>query len=141
MPRPGTPVVHPRMLDSLRTVAQGAQSGTCQLLRPSDAPPALNPSTLAYEPGPPVVLWSGPCRVQPQSRSGAQVVDAAGEQVTLSGYQVTVPISAGQVVVDDLVLITASADPQLVGRTLRVTDVSYGDLQAERHLDCEDDQG
>lgn len=141
MPRPGSAIVHPGMLDRLRPVAEGAMAGTCELLRPSTGERALDDTTGTYVAAPPTVLWTGPCRVQPRSRSVASDVEAGGEMVTLADYQVTVPVSAPAVGVDDLVRVLTSVDPQLADKTLRITDVATGDYQLERQLTCEDDQG
>lgn len=140
MPRPGSTVVHPRMLDHLRPIPESAMAGTCELQRPAGGEQVLDDTTGTYDAAAPSVLWTGPCRVQPRSRSVVSDVEAGGEMVTLADYQVTVPVSATAVGVDDLVHVLTSVDPQLAGKTLRITDVATGDYQLERQLTCEDDQ-
>jgi hypothetical protein len=51
---------------------------------------------------------------------------------------VTIRYDAATIHVGDLVGITASVDGGLVGRQLRVADVTYGSEQCERDLTCEE---
>lgn len=143
MPRPGSTVVHPGMLAQLRSVAEAAMTSTCELLRPTSATGkgAFNAASGTYAAAAPTELGTSTCRVQPGSRSAAGVTDVAGQETTLADYQVTVPVSAPTLAVDDLVRIVMSPDPDMVGRTFRITDVSYADFQAERHLTCQDNEG
>lgn len=143
MPRAGTAVVHPKMLETLRAVAEAAMTSTCKLLHPTSqtGKGPFNEESGTYPDAEPTLLGTVACRVQPGSRSAAGVVDVAGEETTIADYQVTVPISAPAVTVDDIVHILTSPDAQMVGRRFRITDVSYADFQAERHLTCQDNEG
>lgn len=143
MPRPGTPVVHPRMLEHLRPTIVATMAHTAELARPTSptGAGAFDPETGTYPAAEPTALWSGPCRVQPLSRSGIATPEAGGDLVTTVDYQVTVPFDAPRAQVDDLLTITAGPDPQLLTRTFRVTDAAVGDLQLERHLLCQLDGG
>lgn len=141
MPRPGTPVIHPSMLTkTLRPIAERAQTGWCQLLRPASGQGVLDPETLTYSADAADLVWSGPCRFQPKARALANVVQAGEQPVTQSENQVSIPITAPEPKVNDLLKMIASSDPGIVRKVFRVVSVSFGDLQGERHLTCQDNE-
>jgi hypothetical protein len=83
------------------------------------------------------VLYAGRCRVKPRDNTGRDV--EAGEQsVALFRYVVSVPISAIEFDVNDVVKVTASVlDPALDGLELRVTQPTLGSQITARRLGCE----
>jgi hypothetical protein len=131
MPRPGTPVVHPRMLAAVRAVHTGAM-----IARPTGET-VVSDDGLTVTTAPPAVRYAGPCRVMPFA-DGARVREVADRPVTLRVYRVFVPWDAGPVEVDDVVDVTDSQDPDLPGRVLRVMDSPGATLEAERALLCEE---
>lgn len=80
--------------------------------------------------------YSGPCRVKP--RESDQNVEAGAESISLWPYTVSVPVAAVGIDVDDVVTVTdCPLDPSLVGRTLRVRQVTQGSFITARRLGCE----
>lgn len=121
-----------------RPVATATMTATCTIGRAG--PGTYDPVTMQYGDNTSTLIYSGPCRVQ-QRTSAETTADVVGQQVTTRSYLVAVQYDAGQVEVDDIVTVTDSADAQLTGRRLRVTDVQYGSAQWQRDLYCEDFQG
>jgi hypothetical protein len=139
MPLPGTSPIHPRWSQHHRSTATAALRGTCTITRP--APPAsYNDVTMQYTSGTPTTVYEGPCRVQALAAADARV-RFGGQDVALRQYLVVVRAETA-VEVDDVVTVTAAADdPTLVGRRLRVLDVTRGTETWERDLLCQDWQG
>lgn len=79
--------------------------------------------------------FTGACRVQALTNTRGYDTDAAEEQVSVSGYLVTVTATVVPAS-GDLVEVTDSGDVLLDGRTLRVRDVVQGSLVVERDLFC-----
>ena len=140
-PLPTSRVIHPRMLPSLRPVAQGAQTASCTVKAPQTGPGTFNETTGRYTPTAGATLYSGPCRVQALARRGAEPALVGDNPQTLMLYQVTLPWSAAAVTVDCTVALTAGYDDELLTKTLRVVEVAYADLQAERRLLCQLNEG
>lgn len=137
MPRPGTPTVHPLMLDGIRSVAEAFMNGTGRLVRPSRQDPSIDPVTLQLTEADLEVIWEGPCRYQPNATTDRRVV--AGENLnTTTRSQLTLPWAAAEARVDDLWVMTGSNDAAMVGKSFRVIEVAFGEFQAERHLTVED---
>lgn len=78
-----------------------------------------------------------PCRVQAMPTDNKTVV-VGDDVVTLHRYRVGIEAGAAQVLVDDVVTVTASADTPLVGRHLVVRAVNYDTFLGRRLLLCED---
>lgn len=109
---------------------------TCTITAPA-AGEVYDPGTDSYVTPAGAVRYTGPCRVKPRDNAD-RVVDAAGQSVSLWPYVVSVPLLATEEVqLDDVVTITASADPAAVGLRLRVRDVPRGALLTARRLACE----
>lgn len=140
MSLPGTRVIHPDMLARLRPVASGSLVDECTISRPSTAEPTWNAGLGRSVPAAPTAVFTGVCRVQPRPTDD-RVVSAGEEPVTLRSYYVELPWDTDEVLVDDLITITASADADLAGRVLRVADIAYTSLHVVRHLICEDNLG
>ncbi len=138
MPRPGTPVIHPQMLDAIRPVAEAAMRGTCRLLRPSGPPLVMDEETLRLRPRPTELLWEGPCRYQPRSDTTNRTLQAGERPVTTTQNQLTIPWSAPEAHVDDEIEMCTSADPTVIWKRFRVVNVAFGEYQAERHLSVQD---
>jgi hypothetical protein len=63
--------------------------------------------------------FSSACKVQARELQSTES-DAGGHESTAVRLSIHLPVSAGQVSVDDQIVVTASQDPQLVGRVFRV---------------------
>ena len=87
-----------------------------------------NPGGLDYTTGlvidPDTTIYTGKARV---SRTTGDVPMLLGdEQEYFQHVEVSIPLSAPQVIIDDMVEITSSKDPHVVGRLFRVTDTVLG---------------
>jgi hypothetical protein len=98
--------------------------------------------TGTYAPDTVVFVYSGPCRVD--SLSGAARVRVGEEAVIQSGYWVFLPTDATDVMSEDIVIVSASEDGNMVGRELTVKknmgNFSPNTANAMRALLCEDFQ-
>lgn len=88
-------------------------------------------------------VYTGKARIRPQSISEAQTQRAGEAADLLDEYLVSVPFSASGIRVDDIFTATASADPDLVGLSLRIIGVVRGTAVTARRLRCrvEADEG
>lgn len=66
-------------------------------------------------------IYTGKCKVQLQTIAASNAQEVGGAVITQTTRRVDLPMSAPEVEVNDLVDITTSLDPQLVGKTFRVT--------------------
>lgn len=138
MPLPSTRPIPDGWDDHHRPVATAAMTATC--VAGTLTPGAYDPVTLQY--GAPVLTtkYTGPCRVQ-QRTGQEQTSTSAGQTITTRSYLVALEHDADTIAVDDVVDITDAVDTGLVGRRLRVLDVSYGSNQWQRDLTCQDFEG
>lgn len=124
---------------SLRPVAAGTMTATVQVRHPGTTT-VFDPETqqTVVTPLPPYAT-DIPARVLAVT-SMEHTVDAAGDTVHVRGYLITVPVDFdtadpdGGVAEEDLVEVTATDDPALVGRTLAVNDLIRGSNVVERDL-------
>lgn len=78
-------------------------------------------------------VYTGKCRVQ--TRGLATYSPNVGQQRTdIFTAELQVPIDVTDVKVNDVVEITASLDPFLVGHTLRINNLAYGTHKTARRL-------
>lgn len=115
-----------------RREAEALMVDECTVHRPGDPVTdyftgvVTTPRTLVYE---------GRCKVQ-QTISQASNASVGGHQFTVQDSRVDFPVSAGPLLVDDVVTLTVSAlDPQIVGRVFRVGELfhkSYATAQRTR---------
>ena len=135
MPLASTRVIHANWAAHHRPVAQGAMTAECtisSLGTLSGWDPVTGPTPAL----PPVVLYTGPCRVQSRvARAGE--ADAAGQPVTRRPYLVAIPAVSADIPVTARVHMDAcTGDTHLVGKTLTVGDVVYAAERFERDLTC-----
>jgi hypothetical protein len=69
-------------------------------------------------------VYQGKCRIQ-QRRSQAREEDAGEAYILVQAVELQLPVSLTGLQVDDQVTVTASRDPDLVGRLFRVHDLAY----------------
>lgn len=120
----------------LQTDVLATLSDVCNVTGVGAGEPVFDPDTGTYvSPNPEVIHAALPCRVAPWTAT--RVVQAGEEPVSLGAYHVTVPVSATGIDVDDIVIITASDDADLVGIQLRVTEAFLNSLGVQRRLACE----
>lgn len=132
--RPGTEVVPTGWEAAHAAPAAGTMTATVEIRQPGGTQEwdDASESTVTVPFAPYATVAA---RVQALTND-AQVVDAAEQSVTVSGYLVTVPADTSPAR-GHLVTVTATNDPLLEGRELRVTDVVLGSLRFERDLFCD----
>lgn len=138
MPLPNSGLLHPRFHENLRrsAVADAGLPDQCTVHRASASTGAVG-ERLVWSPAAADLLYDGACRVQPEPTQDRMV--AAGDTpVTLHRYRASIRSDADQVLVDDVLTVTVSADPQLVGRPLVIRDVVFDTFQVHRYLLLED---
>lgn len=140
MPFDTTTVIPAGWSEHHRPVTEGAMGATIRLETPGNS--TWDPITGATD-GTPVVVWTGPARVQQQATAPA-ARDAAGQLVIATTYLVVIPQDAPTPAVDTTTVVVtavdANGDPDVVGRRLIVRSVETGSLTWERDLTCEYDQ-
>lgn len=82
------------------------------------------------------LVYSGPCRHRPAG--GDRVVIAGDTPVSLARFDHWLPWDATGIKVDQIVTMTMSASPHIVGRTYRVADVLGGSDAEALKLSVED---
>lgn len=146
MPRPagraGSQVIHPGWAASNRPAATSVLADWCSITRPGVGDPTFDPATgTTSAPAPSVVVTALRCRVEVAPARGPEQ-SAFGEQtVTSRGYVVQIPWDWTDVAVDDVLTVTVSGDPGLVGRALRVLSVAAPSLQWSRVLHAIESEG
>lgn len=83
-------------------------------------------------------VYSGKCRLKPSVLSADRVAQAAERQIALWPFSVSLPVDVTDVELDDVVTVTASQDPSLVGVRLRIRSVARGTYLTARRVDCEE---
>jgi hypothetical protein len=118
----------------------GLLTDTCSVVRRTSG--AFNDTTGTYAAPTDTSVYSGPCRVD--SISGAARVRIGEEAVIQSGYWVFLPPDADDARPEDIVIVTASEDGNMVGRELAVkknyANFSPNTANAMRALLCDDVQ-
>jgi hypothetical protein len=134
MPRPNSPVIPDGWEAHHRPVAEATMTATCTVARVLAGTFNGVEGKSAYPT--PSNIYTGACRVQAASRF-ALLAQAGEKPTTTRHYLVSIPLSATQPQVNDLVTVTAATDAALVGLRLIVTDIKGGSLVWERDLVCE----
>ncbi len=113
---------------------------TCTITRPGAGAGTFNPATGETAPAARATVYTGRCSVTPRDSVG-QEQPAAGQMITEAMVDVAIPYGVTAVEVDDTVTVTASLDPDLIGRELVVRSVRAYTSATARRLVCTDDQG
>lgn len=131
----GALVIDPRWNDFHRPTATASMDAACIITRPTGTGTTDDDGT--YTPSQGTTIYTGVCRVVTMVRTDA--VQVAGEaQETHRRLQVGIRYDAPEIRIGDLVDITMTADPQLLGRKLRVLEIAYGSEQWQRNLICDE---
>ena len=116
-----------------RVAAERLMTDTCTITRPGvrtwDAASGTYTQTSA-------TVYTGKCRVRVLT-PGDETAQAGEEQVSLWRYVVSVPLTVDPRLNDEVALDT-SADATLVGRVLRVRQVTRGSQITARRMVCEE---
>lgn len=107
-----------------RAAAEAIMVDSCTITRSTGEVGALDPATGLQTPTAPTTVYTGKCRVQTYEAQEAR--PASGQHVfSVQRYSVHIPAGT-QVRVDDQVTISsATLDPDLTGRTYRVTGLLH----------------
>lgn len=108
---------------------------TCTVTRAA-AGRTFNPTTNAYTSSAPATIYAGDCMVRRTDRSGNDT-EAGEREVRIQDLEVKLPADTAVAEGDDIT-ITASPDPALVGKTLKVTGVLSDDWQISRLVAVEE---
>lgn len=82
-------------------------------------------------------IYRGPVRVVGRDRTVAQMVDVASEGVMITPFVVMLPWNATGIKDGDLVTVTASTNPSLIGFRLTVTAAVRASHSVELRLQCD----
>lgn len=99
--------------------------------------PTFDPTTGQYTPSESTVAADLPCHMAPFT--GARTLDEVfgGEIVVTRNYSLKLPWDAPEIRREDVVTMTVSEDPGLVGRVFRVDQVDGETHQMSRRVICE----
>lgn len=140
MPLPSTRAIPDGWDDHHRPTATSTMTAACTITR-KGALGALNPVTLQHAAASVTTIYRGRCRVQRDAARTDRTAPHGDQTVTVHDYLVAVEFDAAEVLVDDLVAIDEAVDSYLIGRVLRVTDITLGSNQWQRDFTCEDYEG
>jgi hypothetical protein len=137
--RPGS-TVFPAGWDTSHAAVLASQMPDRVSLRAAGGVPTWNPATNRTETTPATPFaTSVPARIAAIGADHDVVTN--DDLVRVAGYDIFLPLTGDGVdaldvdgSADTLVDVTSSADPMLVGKTLRVTGVVRGSTRLERHL-------
>lgn len=119
-------------LEQLRADQTALLPDTCTITR-EDEDPTFNETTGHYTSDPAATLYTGACRVTPMDlQQRAAEFGEASRDLLL--YICTLPYDAPEVRKDDVLMVTASADDELVSRRLEVHSVLVTTLQTARRV-------
>lgn len=118
---------------ALRTMVAGFLTDTCTITTPGPGP-VFDPDAGTYTDAAGDTVYTGACRL---IAGGSRTSDVGDAQVPFGSYDVRLPWETTGVEVDQILTVTASTDPMLVGQALRVTSVHAGTDNAYRRVICE----
>lgn len=123
---------------TLQAEAEARMVDACTIRRTTDADPIIDPVTLQLTPVY-TTVYTGKCRLR---QGGAMSREReAGERISIGiGVMVSIPVATTGVQVGDEVRVTTSRDPELVGKTFRVTALERQTDTTARRLECEEAQ-
>lgn len=140
MPLRNSRLLHPRFHQEIRRSAVGDRGypDECTITRPGTGEGTTDPATGIWTPPAATVVYTGCCRVQGDTRTQGKIQEKGDEIVALHRYRAGVPWDVDQVLVDDVLTVTCSEDPVIVGRPLMVRDFVLDTFLVRRTLLLED---
>lgn len=140
MPLANSRTVHPRFLQEIRrsAVADLGLPDECTIVRPAPGQGTVDADSGRWTPPAGQPVFTGPCRLQSDPRARPKNADTTDELLVMQRYKASLPWDAPQVLVDDVLTVTRTHDPQLAGRPFVVRDVKYDTFQVRRFLDLEE---
>jgi Family of unknown function (DUF6093) len=135
MPLPGTQIFHRRWNEYHRPTATASMDAECIITRPTSTGTTAPNGT--YRPGSRTTIYTGVCRVLRVIRPA--IAELIGEtQETHRHYEVGVRYDCPDLAIDDLVEVTVAADTGLIGKKLRIIDITFGSEQWQRTVLCDE---
>jgi hypothetical protein len=135
MPLPSSRVIDPRWSRHHRPTASATMTAECVITRATGEGTTSPDGT--WTPPQAVTVYAGVCRVQ-AATTHERLMPRGETTETHHRYLVAVQWDAGDPAIGDQVTVTASVDPHLAGKQLRVIDVRYGSEQWQRDLICDE---
>ena len=125
--------------DGTGTFVDDAAKTTVVINRILDRGP-INPATGAYDSpvfeSPPI--YSGPAHISPVTYRRDRQEIGGMEAIRIRQYRAIVPWDSGDIWIDDLITISDTQDPEMLGRTFDISDVLYESELAVRRLSLTD---
>lgn len=112
--------------------AESLMSATCEL-REREGDPVTDPNTGEATVPVGALVYAGRCHIRPGG--GSPVVVEGGEAFSYD-FQVSLPATVSGATGGQLLTVTGSPDPDLIGRVLEVQEVDRGDYRTARRLQC-----
>ena len=98
----------------------------------------LNPATSKYDDPTTSTLYSGPAHISPVTYRRDRQELGGGEAVRIRQYRGIVPWDAGDIFIDDYLIVNFCEDPDVEGKVFDITDVLYESELAVRRLSFTD---
>jgi hypothetical protein len=134
MPLPTTRVIPDGWEDHHYATADGQMTAAVRFTRPTTASSFDEVTGRSTYPDP-ALVYDGPGRVQASQRLDSQ--QTVGDRAeTVKRYQVSLPVAAGPIQINDIGVVYDATDQQLVGLTLLVVEVVRGSLVWQHDLTC-----
>jgi len=124
------------VLPELRAEAESLMLDSCTIVRPGD--PVTDPNTGVVTPGGSTV-YTGKVKIQTYEAQESNP-EAGGATFTVQRYALHIPVGSYQPAVGDVASITTAAlDPNMVGRSYRVTALLHKTLATAYRLGVEEE--
>lgn len=139
MPRTGSSITHPRLVDVLTEWRRRGLPDTCTIHEPSSAAPTINATTKVLTPAAATKIYDGATLLSAAPAADRQVV--AGDEVTVvRRYYASIDAAAltDTVPPGAIYTLTASDSTGLVGRAFTVVDVIYDSISTRQLLVLQD---
>lgn len=107
------------------------------ITRPGTGPGTIDPGTGDWTPPTSTSVYSGPCRVRRPSTAQEQELVFGDVNTTVSRYTVDLPHDAPLVAVDDVFMLIATNDPEVLNVAMRVVTVVGKSVLMYRQLGLE----
>lgn len=98
----------------------------------------INPVTGLYDTPVTSQIYSGPAHISPVTYRRDRQEIGGMEAVRIRQYRAIVPWDAGDVWIDDLLTVSDTQDPDMLGKTFDISDVLYETELAVRRLSLSD---
>ena len=124
-------------LAGIRADVAGIFEDECEITRET-SPGTLNHATAQYDSPTVVAVYSGECSIYPIESRRDRFDEFGQGLVYTRQYRVVLPYTVDNVQIRDEFVITASDDPQLIGRPMEVRDVLVSTNVGYRRLTVQD---